>query len=106
MADCHAALVGAAAGAIGPLMSQAVGRVTGMCPEHLGSGQEIPPQPSGVIAGFGALTCSSAAAFVTLSSGSFLVGAGVGVATAILVTSVATGDMLQRAQLVNQGRFH
>ncbi|CAE7387171.1 unnamed protein product [Symbiodinium natans] len=101
MAECHAALLGCAFGALGPLLSSGVGRATGLSPEGTGSGRVIPRQPSGVISLFGALGSSSVAAVAALSSGSVVAGALCGAAVACCITGVATGDMLKRRNLLS-----
>eukprot|EP00933_Yihiella_yeosuensis_P016906 TRINITY_DN14289_c1_g5_i1.p1 TRINITY_DN14289_c1_g5~~TRINITY_DN14289_c1_g5_i1.p1 ORF type:complete len:142 (-),score=23.84 TRINITY_DN14289_c1_g5_i1:271-639(-) len=102
MAEYHAAWVGGLAGCLGPLVAQGCGIVCGVSPEHAGSGKEVPRQPSGVIAGFGALTCSSAAAFATIAAGHFVVGAGVGVVGGLGMSYIAIGDMLKRRDMLEE----
>ncbi|CAJ1349380.1 unnamed protein product [Effrenium voratum] len=99
MAECHAALIGAAAGAVGPMISSSLGIACGMSPDFTGS-QVLPRQPVGVVALFGALASASAGAFAAMAAQSAVLGAAAGVVAAGFVTVVSTVDMLKRRNLL------
>ncbi|CAE8739801.1 unnamed protein product [Polarella glacialis] len=100
MAECHAAIIGAACGFVGPHLSHCIGGFCGATPDHTGTGREVPLQPVGVISVFGAMVCSAAAAFGSLAIGSVAGGAAVGAVAAVFITSVSAGDMLKRRDLL------
>mmetsp|Transcript_62649 Transcript_62649/g.117198 ORF Transcript_62649/g.117198 Transcript_62649/m.117198 type:complete len:111 (-) Transcript_62649:3-335(-) len=100
MVECHAALIGAVMGGLGPILSNGLGRATGFSPDCTGTGRSIPRQPAGVIALFGALGSATAAAMAAMSSGSLGLGAFTGLVVSGSITGVSATDMLKRRNLL------
>mmetsp|Transcript_92196 Transcript_92196/g.264251 ORF Transcript_92196/g.264251 Transcript_92196/m.264251 type:complete len:114 (-) Transcript_92196:261-602(-) len=101
MADVTAAMFGGALGCMGPILAVGTGYMCGCSPDSRGTGIEVPRQPVGTIAMFGALICASSAAFGALAFGTVAAGVAVGAVASVLVTSTSVNDMLHRREMLS-----